>query len=257
MTWTGRLARILARYSEGFRLATEFGQSSGPVFEYICDNEPRGDGFAGRWIDQRFLLLPGAQRIRQRVRTTKEILRELLHERRQRELPTTILDVASGTGRALRELCREDGSSDLNVVCHDRDPRKVMHGRELAAEENLANVTFAVGDATDPASFLVVHEPDIILACGLFPVLERDDAVRTVLRLAYDHLADDGLLVCTTTKAGRPLATRWGPAHLDQFLDRDPAIVAGWMRAAGFTDPAHRVCAIGDNFLVARKPRPN
>lgn len=255
MTWTGSIARLLARYSEGFRLATEFGQSSGPVFEYICDNIPYGNGPLGRWVDRRFLDLPGAQRIRQRVQTTKEILSELLRERRAHGLPTTILDVASGTARALRELCKEEGGQDLTVVCHDRDPRKVMHGRELASEELLENVAFAVGDATDPASFLIVHEPDIVIACGLFPVLERDDAVRTVLRLAYEHLTEDGLLLCSTTKVGRPLATRWGPSHLDQFLDRDPELVAGWLRATGFDDPLHRACSIGDRFLVARKPR--
>jgi len=246
--------RLLARYSHGCRLAAEHGSHSGIVFEYACENDPQGIGRFGRWIDYAFLHCARATRLRRQLETNKQIVAGLITERRRCGLPTTILDVASGTGRVLREICREQGSVDLTVVCHDRDPRKVMQGRELVAREGLANVTFAVGDATDRASYLIVHEPDIVLATGLFPLLRRDDAVRTVINLAFEHMRELGQFVCTASRNRDPTASRWDGPLAAPIVDRAPETVAGWMRATGFAATRIHQPPIGDPVLIAQKP---
>lgn len=254
MSVSESLIRLLARYSEGCRLAAEHGSHSGIVFEYACENTPRGKGALGRWIDRMFLQVSGGAALRRQLESRKRLLRSMIAEHRACGQPTTILDVASGTGRALREICRDDEGGDLFIVCHDRDPRKVMQGRELIARENLGNVSFAVGDATDQASYLVASDPDIVIAMGLFPLLQHDAAVRTVIRLAFDHMREGGQMLCTASRRGDPSAARWDSPVALPIIDRQEETVAGWMRATGFVDT--RTLTIDDSapIVVGTKP---
>ena len=192
MPVTENVIRLLGRYSEGLRLAAEYGPRSGMVHEYAYRNMPHGSGALGRLIDRTFLQLSTWNGLRQRVHTTKELVVEVLMRRRALGLSTMILDVASGTAPYLRELARENGGDDLVIVCHDRDPRQVMHGRQLVAAESLPRFTFAVGDSTDQASYLTAGDPNVILAMDIFPWFQRDDAVRTTMRLAFEHLTRGG-----------------------------------------------------------------
>lgn len=246
--------RLLAPWSEGCRLAAEYGSHSGVVFEYACDNSANGRGPLGRWLDAAFLRLSGGSALRRQIEATKKLLLGLIAERRSLGLRTTILDVASGTGRALRELCRDGALADVTIVCHDRDPRKVMQGRELVARERLGNVTFAVGDATDPASYLVVNDPDIVVATGLFPLLQQDAAVRTVIRLAFDHLRDGGQMLCTSARGRDSVAARWDSPVAPPIVDRAEETVAGWMRDAGFVDTRTLQVPGTDAIVVGTKP---
>jgi SAM-dependent methyltransferase len=228
--------RLLGRYSAGLRLAAEYGPSSGVVHEYALKNTPQGSGALGRWIDRTFLGLRTWDNVRQRIQTTRGLLDALLKHRRAAGLTTCILDVAAGTGRYLRELAREQSGDDLVIMCHDRDPRQVMHGRKLAADEGLQRITFSVGDATDESSYLTNQDPDIALAIGLFPYLHRDDAVRTVMRLIYTHLSHAGCCVCTTlTRPPAGLADWDGNPFAPRPAIRSPERIAEWLRSTGFT----------------------
>jgi SAM-dependent methyltransferase len=255
MSVAHRVIRLLGRYSEGLRLATEHGPKSGVVLEYAFDNTPKGSGPFGRLIDRTFLHLRAWGSARQRVQTTKELVSELLGRRRSVGLPTMILDVASGTGRYLRELAREYDGDDLVIACHDRDPRQVILGRQLIRADGLRHFTFSVGDATDHSSYLTSRDPDIVLAIDLFPVLHRDEAVRTVMRLAFEHLAPGGRFLCTTLT--RRIA---GPAYwdIDAFgkrpATRPPETIAVWLRAAGFVQIDQRFSQAEGFALIGRKP---
>ncbi len=227
--------RLLARYSEGLRLAAEHGPRSGMVFEYAFQNTPQGSGAVGRWIDRAFLQLHTWDSIRTRIHTTKDVLREIIVRRRAHGRRTAILDVASGTARYLRELAREAGGEDLSIACHDRDPRQVMHGRELVAAEELPQFTFSVGDATDESSYLTSDDPDVVLAVGLFPYLYRDEAVRRVIELVYQHLGADGCFLSTTLVTPDARLPHW---EADPFAPgpavRSPGTITEWLRQAGF-----------------------
>lgn len=247
--------RLLAPYSEGCRLAAEHGPTSGVVFEYACQNTPRGSGALGRWIDRSFLHLAAWDNLRQRVNLTRDIVAELVERRRAAALPTVILDIASGTALYLRQFAREHGGEDLYIVCRDRDPRQVMHGRELCNKEGL-KLTFAVGDATDQASYLVNRDPDLVLATGLFPQLQRDDSVRMVLRLTFEHLRPGGYFVCTTVCDPEAQLYPWETGFWNNPAVRSSETVAGWLRATGFVDVDERAAA-ADTFLIARKPEEN
>lgn len=243
--------RLLAPYSEGCRLAAEHGPTSGVVFEYACRNTPQGTGTLGRWIDRTFLHLAAWDNLRQRVGITRTIVAELVAWRRAASLPTVILDVSSGTARYLRQVVRDHGGDDLQVICRDRDPRQVMHGRELSA--GLERVSFSVGDATDHASYLTDVDPNIVLATGLFPQLQRDEAVRMVLRLTFEHLTPGGHFVCTTVTDPEAQLYPWETGFWNPPAVRSSDTIASWLRATGFVDVDQRAGA-ADTFLIARKP---
>jgi SAM-dependent methyltransferase len=255
MPMSDNVIRLLGRYSAGLRLAAEYGPSSGVVHEYAYENTPQGNGVLGRWIDRTFLGLRTWDSIRQRIQTTKELLAELVAQRRSSSQSTVILDVAAGTARYLRELAREHGDDDLAIVCHDRDPRQVMHGRKLVADEALPRFTFSVGDATDESSYLISQDPDIALAIGLFPFLHRDDAVRTVMRLVYSHLTPGGGFVCSTLAKPSAWLTNWeGTAFPSPPAIRSPERIAEWLRITGFTRIDQRFSQPHGFALIGWKP---
>jgi SAM-dependent methyltransferase len=255
MPMSENVIRLLGRYSAGLRLAAEYGPSAGVVHEYACENTPQGNGLLGRWIDRTFLRLRTWDGIRQRIQSTKELLAELVAERRAAGQSTVILDVAAGTARYLRELAREHGGPDLVIVCHDRDPRQVMHGRMLARDGGLQRFTFSVGDATDDSSYLTSQDPDIALAIGLFPHLTRDDAVRAVMRLAYRHLNAGGCFICSTLEKPSGWLTNWdGSAFAAPAAVRSPEQIAEWLRSAGFTRIDQRFSQPHGFALIGWKP---
>jgi len=243
------LVRFLGQYSEGFRLTAEYGTKSGRVFEYVYRNQAHGAGVVGRWLDRSFLQCPVWDAARQRVETTYAIVREILGRRRAAGETTLILDVASGTAPYLRRVARCDGGADLTIVCHDRDPRDVMLGRELAAAEGLEDITYAVGDATDEASYLTPRDPDIVLAVGLFATMPDDGAVRTVMRLAFARLAAGGWFVCTTLTRARD-----GGRLSNRATARSPELIARWLRDTGFVQIDQRFSQPHGFALLGRKP---
>lgn len=237
-----RVVRHLARYSQGLQLAVEHGPQAGPVTEYVCDNKPSGSGWRGQYGERWFLALPTNKGTRERTHTTKELVREILLRRRSASEKTVILDVASGTARYLRELVKElDRADDLTIVCHDRSPRQVMWGRELVSEEKLGNFTFSVGDATDDASYLTRHDPDLILAMQLFPYLHKDEEVHTVLKLAFAHLRPGGCFLCTTTVKPPTGSSFWSADAFGRKPKcRAAETMKAWMIEAGFTQVDQR-----------------
>lgn len=250
------IMHFLGRYSEGLRLAEAHGPKSGIVFEYAYRNEPQGHGALGRWIDRAFLHMQAWDGVRQRSESTKETVAEMVARRRSAGKTTMILDVASGTGRYLRELAREDGGEDLVIACHDRDPREVMLGRKLVAAEGLPRFTFSVGDATDHSSYLTSRDPDIVLAVGLFVTLHREDAVRTVMRLAFSHLSPGGCFICTTLVKPHSGLRHW---DADSFGARpaihSPETIATWLRATGFVKVDQRFSQLQGFALIGWKPQ--
>lgn len=246
---------FLARYSEGCRLAAEHGIRSGRLVEYAYRNHPQGNGAVGRWIDRSFLRLQAWNGMRQRVQTTKGIVAELVARRRAARQTTMILDVASGTARYLRELVRERGGADLVIDCHDRNPREVMLGRELIKDEGLKRIRFSVGDAMDHSSYLTSRDPDIVLAVGLFAILQRDEDVRAVLRLSFSHLSAGGWFLCTTLARARG-QTRY--LDVDALgappAVRPPETIAAWLRETGFINIDQRFSQPHGFALIGTKP---
>lgn len=247
------VVRRLASYSQGLSLAVEHGPQAGPVVEYVVDNKPQGSGWIGRRVDRWFLNLETNTGTRARVRSTNHLVAEVLTRYRNAKRSTVIFDIASGTARYLRDLARELGpSDDVTIVCHDRNPRQVMWGRELVDRDRLRRFSFAVGDATDEASYLTRHDPDITLAIQLFPYLHDDNEVKAVIRLAHDHLRPGGTFVCTTTVKPPGGSAYWSAdAFGRRPACRSAETIHTWLREAGFEQVDQRYSEPNSFALIA------
>jgi len=255
MPWMDWIVRRLARYSEGLRAVAVYGPLSGPVLEYVCTNQPQGKGAFGRFVDSRYLALPVNQCTRLRIDSTRKLVAELLQRRRADGAPTVVLDLASGTARYLRDLVREGLPRETIIVCHDRSPRQVMLGRELVDRESIRHFSFAVGDATDQASYLTRHDPDIVLAVELFPYLHEDADVQKVIRLAYQYVRAGGCLVCSTYVQSPPGAAYWtADAFGRRPLARPPEAIKTWLTDAGFVQIDQRYSQPHGFALIGWKP---
>lgn len=113
-----------------------------------------------------------------------------------------ILDVGCGSGELLSIPLARKGFSIIGL---DSDDKSLEHGRSLAAELQLANVTF------QPVVSMAYLEPaDVVIASEVIEHVDRPDEFLAQLR---ERLLPGGLLLLTLPN-GR------GPFEVDQWLWR-------------------------------------
>ncbi|WP_327090043.1 class I SAM-dependent methyltransferase family protein [Nonomuraea sp. NBC_01738] len=244
MKWAlTRLAmRTAGRLSRGIRLGYRHGFDSGAMLDYVYLNQAHGR-LLGRLLDRVYLDAVGWRAIRARRDLLREVLRDEVSARAGRAL---ILDVASGPGRYLQEVAREQ--PDIEVVCRDLAPEGLRLGREQAEARGLRNIRFEQGDAFEP-------EPpgspaDIIVVSGLYELVMDDELIRKSMARLRDLLAPDGVLVFTTqtrhpqldfianvlpNRNGEPWVMKCRPAEQ----------VHTWVTEAGFSDVVTRRERVG------------
>jgi SAM-dependent methyltransferase len=244
--WRWRAARAAlrlgARFGDGLALGYRHGFDSGPMLDYVYRNRAQGRLLIGRLIDRIYLNQIGWRAIRARRVLLATILSGLIAARRAQGQPTHIVDIAAGPGRYLLELLAAEDRGDLSALCRDLDPEGQRQGRALADALGLANVTFAPGDATDPADLArIAPTPQLVVASGIYEILTDDEAVRRSMRGVRALLASGGAFVFTTQIAhpqldliANTLPNRDGEPWIMGV--RSAATVEGWARSAGFTD---------------------
>jgi Putative methyltransferase len=234
--------RFGAQFSDGLALGYRHGFDSGPMLDYVYRDQARGRLLIGRAIDRVYLNQIGWRAIRARRVLLAATLRGLIASRRTAGLPTHIVDIAAGPGRYLLELIAADDRGDLSALCRDLDPAGQRQGRDLAQTLGLANVTFAPGDATDPADLArIAPRPQIVVASGIYEILTGDEAVRRSMRGVRALLAGGGTFVFTTqiTHPQLDLIANTLPNRDGQpwiMGVRSVTTVEAWAREAGFSD---------------------
>ena len=138
------LMSSVGRLSEGIDLGYRYGFDSGEMLDYVYENKARGRLGIGVVLDRLYLSSVGWRGIRSRKRVLKRVLgREIARVRERVVGPARVLDVASGPGRYLLELCEEmrergqDPGARVQIVCRDMDEAGLEQGRRRAAELGL------------------------------------------------------------------------------------------------------------------------
>ncbi len=232
-----RAFRTLGVLSEGIRIGTLYGFSSGEMLDYVYENEARGRGPLGRGIDRMYLNSIGWRGIRERRANLIRTLTAIVVTRRSLGLSTRIVDIAAGPGRYLIDLAESLGGHDVAIECRDLDADAVAQGRTLAAARGVANVTFLQHDALNgpPPS------ADIVVVSGLYEILTDEAAIRASIAAIGKAMPTGGLLVVTGQPHHPQLQTI---ATLLTHRDGSPwrmhlrstATLERWCRQAGFTD---------------------
>lgn len=246
--------RTLGRTSSGISLGFTYGFDSGEMLDYVYENRARGRLLVGKLADRLYLDAVGWRAIRARKEALKTLLGEMLLERAQQGLSTTVLDIASGPGRYLQEAClnlRDQGRAEgVTVICRDLDPVGLEQGRRRAAELGLTSFHYEDGDACDPASLLTVApQPDIAIASGLYELLDPP-LIQRSMEGVYQLLPSSGRFMFTTQVKhpqleliANTLTNRHGQPWV--MVCRPLSQTEEWAGQAGFTLLGSRMEEVG------------
>ncbi|MGV9313669.1 class I SAM-dependent methyltransferase family protein [Streptomyces sp. NPDC003691] len=230
------------RLSEGIRIGYRHGFDSGSMLDHVYVNRARGSLGIGRVIDRFYLNAIGWRAIRARRELLKDVLRKEIADRGGRAV---VLDVASGPGRYLQDLVAEHPPGAVRVECRDLDPAGLAQGERQARERGLTGITFARGDALDPAPPAEGTAPDVIVVSGLYELLLDDAAIAASVARLRGLLAPGGVLVFTTQTRhpqlefiANVLPNRDGALWVMKC--RPVELAERWARDAGFTGVTSR-----------------
>lgn len=188
--------RTLGRLSKGIELGWRTGFNSGQSLDHVYRDKAEGKTVVGRWIDRAYLNAIGWRGIRIRKKHLQHWVRHAAARLRAEGRPVRVMDIASGPGRYLLELKRED--SAMAVLLRDREPANLAAAQALAAEWRIDGVSCAQADAFDPASYRAADfRPTIAIASGLYELFPENGPVRASLRGIADSLQPGGYLVYT------------------------------------------------------------
>jgi alpha-beta hydrolase superfamily lysophospholipase/SAM-dependent methyltransferase len=188
--------KSMGRLSRGIALGWRTGFNSGESLDHVYRNRAEGTTVVGRWMDRAYLNAVGWRGIRVRKQHLQQWVRHAAGVLRAEGRPVRVMDVASGPGRYLLELQREDGGMEL--LLRDREAANLAAASRLAAELGLGAVRFEQADAFDPGSYRGGgFRPTVVVVSGLYELFPDNDRVRTSLLGIVESLAPGGFLVYT------------------------------------------------------------
>lgn len=191
-----RAMKTLGRLSKGIELGWRTGFNSGQSLDHVYRDKAEGRTVVGRWMDRAYLNAIGWRGIRMRKTHLQHWVRHAAAQLRASGKPVRVMDIASGPGRYLLELKREN--ADMAVLLRDREPASLAAAQALITEWQLDDVFCALADAFDPASYQTMDfKPTIAIASGLYELFPDNAPVRTSLKGMAAALEPGGYLIYT------------------------------------------------------------
>ncbi|MBN1594547.1 class I SAM-dependent methyltransferase family protein [candidate division FCPU426 bacterium] len=238
-----RLLRLvvhtIGRLSDGITICLGQGLISGKMLDYVYRNQASGKLLIGKFIDRIFLSHRGWECIRMRKRHLEELLDQAVQLTWQKSREMLVLDVASGPALYILNILARHREKHIRAVCRDMDERWLAEGRRNAANMGLSAITFAKGDALDPAGFRSLPAADIGVSSGFYDWIVDDDKIRQSIKLIFDALKPGGYFVFTiqTGHVDMQMVSEIFPDFNQQPLRmtvRPAEGVNGWSTQAGF-----------------------
>lgn len=253
--------QTIGRLSQGIRIGLETGFDSGTALDYVYENQARGTGRIGRWLDRLYLDAVGWRGIRARREHLQELLRQALREQAARHGQVEVLDVATGCGRYVLDVIEQLPELTIHARLRDWTPANLARGAALAQARGLAGVTFEPGDAFDDAGLRAIEpRPRVVIVSGLYELFADNDGVRRSLAGIAAALQPGGVLLYTCQPwhpqlefIARTLVNREGQPWI--MRRRSQAEMDALVAAAGLVKEAMRIDDWGIfTVALARKP---
>ena len=181
----------LGQLSNGIRLASKEGFTSGKMLDYIYKNEPSGKLGIGKFIDKIYLNHPGWQDIRSRKQNLVLNLKEAVNLTLQEKGSAKICDVASGPARYIIETLEDKG---VTAELRDLDIRWLLEAKETANAKGI-NIEYKVANALEEADFNFEPKPDIMVASGFYDWFDDKEVIKKSMTLIYNSLPQNGYFV--------------------------------------------------------------
>jgi alpha-beta hydrolase superfamily lysophospholipase/SAM-dependent methyltransferase len=188
----------LGRLSAGIRIGLRSGFDSGETLDYVYENKPRGITPLGRALDRAYLESPGWTGIRIRRDHIESLLRTALLAQHHEGQDIHILDAACGGGRYVLETLARTREVSATALLRDYRQQNLNVAEARRAALKLDNVTLALGNAFDPASYASHTKPVTIgVISGVLELFPSNDAPVTLLAIFAQKIAPGGLLIYT------------------------------------------------------------
>lgn len=192
------IINTVGQTSNGLKLCTEHGFTSGKMLDYIYKNEPSGKFIIGKLIDKIFIRHIGWEAVRTRKNNLVNSLRRAIVSHLTNKKEVFIVDVASGPAKYILETMDKFKNENVSAVCRDIDKRWLQEGESTAQKLNLQNIKFISSDAFDTDGFKNLEQkPNIIVSSGFYDWIMDDELVKKSMQIIYDNLQDGGYFVFT------------------------------------------------------------
>ena len=143
----------LGQLSNGIKLASKEGFTSGKMLDYIYKNEPSGQLIIGKIIDKIYLNHPGWQDVRKRKDNLVLNLKEAVDLTLKAKGEARICDVASGPARYILDVLEQFKEQNVSAELRDLDTRWLLEANE-AAKSRGVQIEYKTANALEESDFI-------------------------------------------------------------------------------------------------------
>ncbi len=182
--------------SDGVATGIKYGFDSGTSLEKVYQNTPKGKHFVGKAIDQFYLNNIGWRGIRLRKAHLLELANLAINKLTTQQNTLSIMDIASGNGYYLFELCQTH--PQLHAQLRDYDAHNINVIQEKIMQLNLSERMITIKkDAFDLQSYQETQVFDLVVTSGIFELFSQNALVKTALEGIFYQIKTGGYLIYT------------------------------------------------------------
>ena len=232
--------KTLGQTSDGIRLVTRVGLTSGVNVDYIYQNQPHGRFIIGKWFDKIYLSNPAWEDVRTRKANLEKYLVEAVSVQRKLIRKPVIVDVAAGSARYILDIKSHEEMDDVLVICRDLSLEALERGKHNAELLGIKGIQFVTGDAFSAESLAQIEpKANVAVSSGFYDWINEDELVQKSMALLYGLLPSGGCFLFTNQARHVNQAFAEGvftDFHGDslRMTMRSAARVNGWAETAGF-----------------------
>ncbi len=194
-----RIVNSVGQWSDGIKLASKEGFTSGEMLDYIYANKAHGQNLIGKIIDRIYLSHRGWQLVRERKANIINNINEAIYKSYKDYAKKNIFicDVAAGRAKYILEILEIHKFSNYNVLAEirDIDERWLVKAKNIADEKKL-KLNYRVANALNEEDFkFETKKPDIFVASGFYDWFNDEEVIRKSMKLIYDALDKNGYFV--------------------------------------------------------------
>ncbi|MXN50962.1 alpha/beta fold hydrolase [Shinella sp. AETb1-6] len=191
--------RLGGLFSKGLATGGRTGFDSGSTLDYVYEDEARGLGPGGRFIDRQFLDAIGWRGIRQRKVHLEEVIGKALKHLDAEGKPLRVLDIAAGHGRYVLDAVAASEVKPESIRLQDYSPINVEKGTALITARGLGDrAAFHRADAFDTEGLAAIEpRPTLAIVSGLYELFPDNAMIEASLAGLSRALQPGSLLVYT------------------------------------------------------------
>ncbi len=189
------VVNTLGQWSDGIKLASTEGFTSGEMLDYIYKNKAQGKNLVGKMIDKIYLNHRGWQVVRIRKDNLAKNIRQAVWKTLSKQNDVFICDIASGPAKYILEVLEDFKNRNVYAQIRDIDERWLKKAKITANEKSL-KLDYKVADALNPKDFVFDKKsPDIMVASGFYDWFNDEEVLKKSMTLIYNALSENGYFV--------------------------------------------------------------